>query len=136
MWRDLKACKYCFFYRCLWWLVSCRHVPFTLSMSKHSQLNIEQPLELAVLGAEHFPELIHALEENAIKITTDKNNSANPEEPPYSLEIPANAVTNMRWDQHRYQQFMTAVKSRSGRTQPNSPSSVGDLINAWDNCGC
>ena len=60
-------------------------------MSKHSQLNIEQPLELAVLGAEHFPELIHALEENAIKITTDKNNSANPEEPPYSLEIPANA---------------------------------------------
>ncbi|MFO1369747.1 MAG: ABC transporter permease [Marinagarivorans sp.] len=89
--RDLKSLQVLFFLPLFMVASFVAMCLFTLSMSKHSQLNIEQPLELAVQGAEHFPELIHALEENAIKITTDKSNSANPEEPPYSLEIPANA---------------------------------------------
>ncbi|HMU67088.1 MAG TPA: hypothetical protein PKE57_08080, partial [Cellvibrionaceae bacterium] len=69
--RDLKSLQVLFFLPLFMVGSFVAMCLFTLSMSKHSQLNIEQPVELVVKGAEHFPELIHALKENAIKITAD-----------------------------------------------------------------
>jgi sodium transport system permease protein len=99
--RDLKSLQVLFFLPLFMVGSFVAMCLFTLSMSKHSQLNIEQPLELAVKGAEHFPELIHALQENAIKISTapeansatDTNAQSETQADviPYRLEIPANA---------------------------------------------
>lgn len=89
--RDLKSLQVLFFLPLFMVASFVAMCLFTLSMSKHSQLNIDQPLELAVQGAEHFPELIHALEENAIKITSSTAKTASGEEIPYVLDIPANA---------------------------------------------
>jgi len=90
--RDLKSLQVLFFLPLFMVASFVAMCLFTLSMSKHSQLNLEQPLKLAVKGGEHFPELIRALEENAIKITPhNAPNSANADELPYLLEIPASA---------------------------------------------
>ncbi|HMW71352.1 MAG TPA: ABC transporter permease, partial [Cellvibrionaceae bacterium] len=89
--RDLKSLQVLFFLPLFMVGSFVAMCLFTLSMSKHSQLNIEQPVELVVKGAEHFPELIHALKENAIKITADSPAHTSGDEVPYSLEIPANA---------------------------------------------
>ena len=90
--RDLKSLQVLFFLPLFMVASFVAMCLFTLSMSKNSQLNIEQPLEIAVQGAEHFPELIRALEENAIKIASPSaENGARRNDLPYKLEIPANA---------------------------------------------
>ncbi|RYZ79916.1 MAG: hypothetical protein EOO68_38185, partial [Moraxellaceae bacterium] len=66
--RDLKSLQVLFFLPLFMVASFVAMCLFTLSMSKNSQLNLDQPLELSVSGAEHFPELIRALAENAIKI--------------------------------------------------------------------
>jgi sodium transport system permease protein len=96
--RDLKSLQVLFFLPLFMVASFVAMCLFTLSMSKNSQLNLDQPLELSVSGAEHFPELICALAENAIKIqpataagTHAINNVAGSANVPYLLEIPATA---------------------------------------------
>ncbi|HEY6530099.1 MAG TPA: ABC transporter permease [Cellvibrionaceae bacterium] len=99
--RDLKSLQVLFFLPLFMVASFVAMCLFTLSMSKNSQLNLDQPLELAVSGAENFPELIRALAENAIKIQPaaviapgTKSSEAVSyinESTPYVLEIPAMA---------------------------------------------
>lgn len=91
--RDLKSIQVVFFlpvFMVLSFVATCL---FMLSMSKSSQINLEQPLEIQVTGAQYFPELIQALSESAIKISNTQNSSTadSSSSPIYKLEIPESA---------------------------------------------
>ncbi|MEY4588223.1 MAG: hypothetical protein RL497_299 [Pseudomonadota bacterium] len=90
--RDLKSVQVLFFLPLFMVASFVAMCLFTLSMTKNSQLNLDEPLEISVQGAEYFPELIHALAENAIKVKTHTTENTQ-KEPAYLLEIPQTART-------------------------------------------
>lgn len=92
--RDLKSIQVVFFlpvFMVLSFVATCL---FMLSLSKSSQINLEQPLEIHVSGAQYFPELVQALSESAIKINNTQERATaatSSHQPIYTLEIPESA---------------------------------------------